>query len=520
MGLDGSGREHAIEILYKIGGSGFTKVVNSWLASGNFNGHFDGLNLAIKRFDQETINELVQITQQEELLNDFPYEQGKAAFVLAQLGQVNAVIKAIMRWGRSWNLDSIPLDDDVTLAIFDNLQFNDKILPGTIIAIGVAGRTDKLNIVRAALKNSPQDSKVVLACIITIGRLHDDSPETTELIAKHLEIEEHRHAARVALLQIASNNALDKLLDHLEKQYDEWLVVNLFNYDYSFNRALNEVQKHLENKSDRDKLKTLSNLSKTSQGDKILSILLGQKEFKDIARSGLYIDENSSSRHIGLKVSAIEILAMFDKDVAFEAAWATLQDINAHDREYYPYIMVSIDKQRAISSLISQLGVEYSCRVIWAIRSALSGVSNLIHIDRLLKSPNTLEKLAAVRLAGWIKLPTELENELKKCLNEIDEHISLSARESLEQIDIFHEVEVLIEAINSEQDISRKWILLDALLAIADPGDEHTNWPCWASELFKTLPPHMQHYFYETIKKRRDELSKEMDSKDKQSHRS
>jgi hypothetical protein len=123
-------------------------------------------------------------------------------------------------------------------------------------------------------------------------------------------------------------------------------------------------------------------------------------------------------------------------------------------------------------------------------------------------------------LAGWIKLSMKLKDELKKCLNEVDERISLSARESLECIFISREVEALIEAINSEQDISRKWIFLDSLLTIADPGDKHTNWPCWASQLVETLPPHMQFYFAETIKKRRDELSKEMDAKDKQSHHS
>lgn len=218
-------QECAMKILYKIGGSGFTKVLNSWLNSDKCYGHFDGLKLSMKRYDQQTIERLVQITQQDELRDNHPFIQGEAAFVLAQLDQVNAVIQAILRWGLQisskvthWELDHLPLplDDNAISFVFNNLESNNKTSPGAIMVIGVAGRKDKLNIVHTILQNSSDSPDVALACVLTLGRLRDDLPETTELIAKHLEIEKHRHAARVALIQIASNQALDRLtLPHL-----------------------------------------------------------------------------------------------------------------------------------------------------------------------------------------------------------------------------------------------------------------------------------------------------------------
>jgi hypothetical protein len=519
-------QEHAIKTLYKIGGSGFTKVINSWLNTNNHYGSFDGLCRAMKRFDQETINNLIQITQGKELWNDFPFDQSQAAFVLAQLDQINAVIKTILQWGLQldskvthWKLDHLPINDNSISSVFNNLKYDSEVSPGLVMAIGVAGRKDKIDVIRSILQNSSDNPDITLACILTLGRLRDDLPETTELIAEYLEVEKHRHAATIALFQIASNQALDKLFSYLEKQYNEWLAINLLEYEHTFDKTLNEIQKYLENKGEMTKLEMLNSLFRISPDHKALNVLLLQTQYQEAVRAGIYIDENASSWHEGLKASAIEILARFDKEAAFEAAWATLQDTKAHDREYYPYIMINIDKQRAISSLLIQLGVEESYRVIRAIGKSLNNVSSSIPIERLLKSSNNLEKLAAVRLSGWMKLSTELEDELKECLNEVDERICLAARESLGRINITRETDVLIEAINSEQDISRKWILLDSLLAITDPGDKHTNWPCWASELIKTLPAHMQYYFVETMKKRIDELSKEIDKKDEQFQR-
>lgn len=518
-----SERKCAMEILYKMGGSGFTKVVNSWLNTNNQYSRFDGLSLSMKRFDLETINNLAQITQEKELWNDFPFDQSQAAFVLAQLDQIDAVIKAILQWGLKlgsevthWKLDHLSVNDNSISSLFDNLKYDSEVSPGLIRAIGVVGRKDKVGVIRAILQKSSDNRDIIIACILTLGRLCDDSPETVELIAEHLEVKKYRHVAKTALFQIASNQALDKLFSHLEKQYDEWLAINLLEYEHTFDKALSEIQKYLENKNEMDKLRILNRLYGISPEHKALSILLSQTKYQNAVRTAIYIDENSSSWHIGLKASAIDIFAKIDKEAAFEAAWTTLQDRKAHDREYYPCIMININKQRAISFLLIQLGLEESHRVIRTIENSLNKVSSLISIDSLFKSSNTTEKLAAIRLAGRMNPSAELEKKLKDFLNEVDESISLAAKESLEQMNVSRETEILIKAISSEQNISHKWILLDSLLAIADPGDGHTSWPSWASELIKTLPAHMQYYFIKTMKKRREEFTKELDKKDRQ----
>lgn len=90
------------------------------------------------------------------------------------------------------------------------------------------------------------------------------------------------------------------------------------------------------------------------------------------------------------------------------------------------------NKQRAIPALLTQLAVENSVLVIWAIGRSLSTTNILVPIDHWLNSSDTSQKLAASRLAGWLKPSAVLETNLKACLNEVDERISQAARESIE----------------------------------------------------------------------------------------
>jgi hypothetical protein len=481
----------------------------------------------MKRYDDETVEKLVRLTQQDELWDSFPFEQGKAAHVLAQIDEVDAVVKAIVRWAlqttsevTDWRFEHTPFDDDIMSSAFEALEDTGKMAPGVIMAIGVGCRTDKLQLVRNTLPNSAATSDTALACIITLGRLRDDLAESIELIATHLEIHRHRHAACVALLRIGTNRALDKVLDHLKDGYDQWLATELLAYEHSFGSALEEVEKDLANKSRMYKLGVLVHLSKTPRAEKILSSLLGQAELQDAVRAGVTIDENSPSWSVGLKASAIEILGRFDRQAAFEAAWAMLRNANAHDREYYPYIMVATNKQRAVPALLAQLAVEDYVRVMWAIGRSLSTMDISIFVQERLKSPDTLEKLAATRIAGWLKPSDSLQSHLKACLSEVDERVRLAASESLKRISVSCEVEVLLKAIDAEQDLKPKWVLLDCLLAIADPGDNHTNWPCWALGLLKTLASAMRLHLAKTIEKRKAEIAEQGDMKDRRTHQS
>lgn len=516
-------QECAIKILYKINGSGFTEVVNSLLDSKNFYGEYEGIKQAIKRHNQQTIELLIRISQQDRLSQEYPINQQDATFILAQLNQVDAVIGSILKWGSQtdskvahWKLDDLPISANVLSDIFRNLESSNEKLAGAVLTVGITGRKDKLDNIHKILNNSLNDSGIIRACILAIGRLQDNSPETIEIISKNLESEKYNHVAKIALFQIGSNLALDKLLYHLKDQYDGWLAINLLEYEHTFDGALNEIKKYLENQNERAKLEFLNQLYEISPDHKALQVLLMQLKYKDAVRTAIYMDENSNSWHEGLKANSIAILAKFDKEAAFEAAWMTLQDTKAHDRKFYPPIMILIDKKLAIPLLLLQLGIEESCGVVRTIAKSLNSETDFFSIAQLLESTNSCEKPMAINLIGWSDYSLIYEQKLIEYLDDSDEHINFAIKESLNRIFNLREANKLLDAIKSESDINLKWIYLDSLLILADPGDKHMDWPDWALELFKVLPAEMQYYFSEKLKERRNNYDKEINEKDKQ----
>ena len=90
---------HGLEVLYKIGGTGFTRVVNRFLQASSRYGRLRGLEQAFKRPDETTLELLRDITKQDELWGDHILEQGQAMESLVYLGRWHDAVVAIIRWG-------------------------------------------------------------------------------------------------------------------------------------------------------------------------------------------------------------------------------------------------------------------------------------------------------------------------------------------------------------------------------------------------------------------------------------
>jgi hypothetical protein len=74
--------------------------------------------------------------------------------------------------------------------------------------------------------------------------------------------------------------------------------------------------------------------------------------------------------------------------------------------------------------------------------------------------------------------------------------------------------DALMQALLSEQDPSRRWILIDALLAVADPGDSQQPFPRWVSEAFSHSPSLERDYVIEKLKERGKMLEEEAKKRD------
>ena len=88
-------RDVALGVLYRIGGAGFTHVVNSYLQAESRFARLDGIRLAAKRPDEHTIMLLSRISASDETWEGHYVEQRHAAESLANLGEWVPVLSLV-----------------------------------------------------------------------------------------------------------------------------------------------------------------------------------------------------------------------------------------------------------------------------------------------------------------------------------------------------------------------------------------------------------------------------------------
>ena len=218
---------------------------------------------------------------------------------------------------------------------------------------------------------------------------------------------------------------------------------------------------------------------------------------------------------VGEKIRAIRGLAHFALGDAFLAAQTALQDVDAHDRELYPYLVVEFDRDRAVSLLLEQARHELATSVMWAIGRSLATADYTEPLRASFASPDANIRRTACRLAGRLPPDEWLLVAVHDCLGDADSSVADAAHEALELLHDEATANALIEALRTETDNTHRWVLLDALWAVGDPGDAQQPWPTWAQRAAGYLSHAMDAYLAEQIKKRRQAVLESAKQKDK-----
>ena len=521
----GDWREHekydGLRVLAKIGGPGLTTVVNQWLAADNRYGRMDAIQLASRRPDATTVEILRQISQGEELWDDFPVEQGYAAKALAAANDWESVIAYLVRWGlqtltavTDYRHEAGILDDRAIIPALHALSSETLPCPGIVMALGFGGRTDYSEWIRRTLDRALADSDVAHACVLALGWLLDTAPETVPLLARQLAVPSHRHAAVIALLKNDTDPALDTLLHHLRTEYHHGLAISLLNDHRTVAAVIPLVQQRLSEADDYTKLSMVADLLARIRDEELLDSLLSETAMRDFLRETSFADEGSV-RVIGEKIRAIRGLARFDPESASLAAQTALQNVDAHDRELYPYLLVEFERDRAVSLLLEQARHELATSVMWAIARSLAAADYIEPLRALFASPDATRRRTACRLAGRLPSDAWLLAAVRDCLGDADSSVADSAHEALEMLHDGATANALLEALRTETDNTHRWVLLDALWAVGDPGDAQQPWPTWAQRAASYLSHSKDAYLAEQIKKRRQEVLESARQKDK-----
>ena len=521
----GDWRQHekcdGLGVLAKIGGPGLTTVVNQWLLAADRYGRMEAMEIAPRRPDTTTIELLRNISQSEELWDNFPVEQGYAAKSLAAAGDWESVIAYLVRWGlqtliavTDYRHEAGLLDDRAMTLALHALSSETLPCPGIVLALGFGGRTDCIEWIHKTLDRALADSDVAHACALALDWLRDTDPETVPLLARQLTVPSHRHDAVIALLKNGTDLALDTLLHHLRTAYHHGLAICLLNDHRTVAAVMPLVQQRLYEADDETKLNMIADLLARIRDEDLLDSLLSETAMRDFLRETSFADEGSVWV-IGEKIRAIRGLARFDPESASLAAQTALQNVDAHDRELYPYLLVEFERDRAVSLLLEQARHELATSVMWAIARSLAAADYIEPLRALFASPDATRRRTACRLAGRLPSDEWLLAAVRDCLGDADSSVADSAHEALEMLHDGATANALLEALRTETDNTHRWVLLDALWAVGDPGDAQQPWPTWAQRAAVYLSHSMDAYLAEQIKKRRQEVLESARQKDK-----
>ena len=487
--------EDALTLLDRIGGAGYTRVVNRMITSPNMYARYDGLRLAHKRPDAETFRLLEQVSLQEDEGNNRRMaERGKAILALARCKRWAAFIRAVTkceftcpREVTEERLITSPLDNATMAPAFASLDSPDPSI-GAILAVGLGQRLDKADTLCDLLERSPAASPVAWACIEALGRMGDSGERAVPLLEAQLAAPGHYNAAWVALLRHGSEKAIDVLLKRLKTSYHSMLAINLLRHPRVKDEVAQLMREDLiaEGITQQSGNRALEELTAYIDDELSLADVLQGDDIEERLRRSATGAENWIW-YLGSKASAIRALSVSDRNEAYETALAALGNSQSRDRERYPEILIQMAKEQAVPHLFEQMTVEKQTAVRWAIVRALSPCDLNALLESKFVSEDARERRAACQIVGHQPDISRWEQALLSCLNDASLSVVGAAGDALRQLRMNCELNTLIEAYHTASDAPKRWALLDIILDTGDPGEAGNALPEWVSRLCRDM---------------------------------
>jgi hypothetical protein len=522
IGLDSFERKPALAVLAKIGGPEYLRVVNDYLATGQRFGRLEAISCAHRCADRETRRLLRDITREDELWDNHPREQYEAINALAALGETRLVVEACVRLG-PWTpadiddvitaprpFDDVAIEPAIWVLTSDTATVSERF--GAVVALGLARRSDHLPHIVALLDNVAPDSELALACTVALSQIGDGSTQVLSLLARQLSAGKEPFRAHSALLEIETDAALAVAMEHLRRHYVAEMAVNLARRDPTRGEAVELITRHVTSAGPRELYDALE-VPLAYLDDAMIQQIVAAEPVRAALRESVLGDEGPI-RVKGAKVRVIRALATFDPATAFLAAQKALETPLTHERIRYPYLLVELDEFRAVRVLVAQCVRETSTAVRYAISRALSRVDSTADILPLLDSARASERAAGCVLCGFRQAGEGTRLKLRDLLQDVDPDVADVALWALRSIRRAEYAEQLTSAaLVPEAKREWRWVLLDALLALADLGDEGGQRPGWLHQLEPVLSADMWDHAWKKIKsgrkKQLDELKRQ-----------
>lgn len=199
-------------------------------------------------------------------------------------------------------------------------------------------------------------------------------------------------------------------------------------------------------------------------------------------------------------------MAEFDSSAAFVAACHALTEVGAHDREYYPSILLKIDRDRGTDWLIRHFPRETSQLVRVSIGRSLECNVPSATISDMMRDEDERTRAAAAELIGWADLDNSFDVVLAAALDDRSDKVIRATIAAQKQRRDRHIVDRLLFLMSDASDPTKKEIGFDALIEFLDPGGVHDAITEPLQRALDAVSPFRATRAIERLEKRRKEL--------------
>ncbi len=549
--------ERLSRALFKMAGSGLTRIINYHIASDAHFTRIEGIKQALLRPDEKTVRLLEgfalydnrQIDTRQTAGTQSESSQRDSLDIYAYLSQTAlAAIKAYKPLIASVVLRANKTGLDVLNETGGNIRFSDDDMapaiqaidnnpknPGAIFALGVGRRTDYIPFIVSVLKAErvEVDNDITNACHYALAVMPNLPAEAVEALALRLP---HTHSGWLLLPPLMNNpsgSALQVLVEYLRTGL---MMFRTGPYSVADVNTLAGVAEYLLKKRDTQaeaivlcKARFCEGQELDSAAQRIVMELAPCAREYDAVREALdcqqvrdYLLLSAFRPSIFDGTQVVLGLAAFHPGDAYAAGLKILQSEATQSRHGdAPWLLLDLDQNKAISDLLRFMALgKPSQSIRHSIAQALAekATSNpdvckivLSHAS----ASSSRERSDACYILGFMRPSEDVITAVSDAL--ADENITVfrAACEAWHKLDTARHIEELVEAFLVEDDKAKRWVLLDAALETGDPGESHRPAPGWLERAAVHLTRLEWDYIAEKLKSRREQRDQDLERTDR-----
>lgn len=510
----------AVGVQKMIAGDGMNRVGTSYLdRAKTWTGGKEGLELCVRAAGPMEISTIRQraldpTRSAAPMATDYPVLQMLCTVALAYLEDYEGFAQSVVRWGLQLPPDLVYYLDDHRRApqLIETARGaleQGSLTPGAILLLGLHGGEEAVTLLRERVKSLLGDDRdLEVAWLAALDVSGDRTQDTMESFIRRLRGADDLisfSAWRALLRRVDDPRAQEALLSIVDEERPD---------------APRRIGLLLENETLRQPVaKRLWPRRHQSSflfhfGHHLDSFAaLGTAEVREFL---LERATATDPRFPDARISAIRGLAQIDREAALAMALACREEPRHRQNGVWAGLMVEIGGSDAFPHLRDELAAARTIAALFGVGEALrAGRHTAILSEWLADQDSRVREGACYAVCAQAYEPS-LESTVTRCCSDAQEDVRAAAQTALDYLRRDLEVSRVIDGLRSESEPGRCWALLDSALAMGYPGIQAAfGGEGWFYELIRDCRYYEQRYCIEHLKKRREQLAKELERKSK-----